>query len=280
MVEAIKIRGHPEEELMQMDPVPLRALLRERTHHTIEIPIYGILQGKDRAPKDFGWQVRFLLDIWRKRGLPVEAPDLQWAQELLGYAEKLGAGEPVPVKTELPLAFSDQEMAAVKKLIFERRSVRSWVERKVPNDMIEEILEAGRAAPGACNLNPLRFIVIEDPEEAKLVWSDIPVENAVIIVLCQDMRSYEVVGHERFAPQNVYFDAAAAADHMLLMAHALGLGGVWLTHPENTSQKIREYYGLPDYYRVPLHIAVGWPEIGSIKSGRMKLEEMMIRKRT
>ncbi len=71
---------------------------------------------------------------------------------------------------------------------------------------------------------------------------------------------------------------------MLLMAHALGLGGVWLSElkktskTEDTGNKFKEKYGLPDYLHVDLHIAVGWTAIGSIKSARPPLEDLVIRR--
>jgi dTDP-4-dehydrorhamnose reductase len=143
-------------------------------------------------------------------------------------------------------------------------------------EMIQQILDAGRAAPNGCNLNLVRFIVIKDPEEAKMVWSDIPTDHAVIIVICFDERSRQVVGQHLSVPQNAGYDAAAAADHMLLMAHALGLGGIWLTRTEESAKKFKEQYGLPDYIQVALHIAVGWPAIGTYKSARMPLQEMIL----
>jgi nitroreductase len=60
------------------------------------------------------------------------------------------------------------------------------------------------------------------------------------------------------------------------MAHALGLGAVWLTCTEKTAKTFKEKYGLPDYIEQALHIAVGWPAIATIKSERMPLSEMMI----
>jgi len=62
---------------------------------------------------------------------------------------------------------------------------------------------------------------------------------------------------------------------------ALGLGAVWLSErkvPESTGQRFKEQYGLPDYIEVALHIAVGWPAIGTIKSKRVPLSDMMIRR--
>jgi nitroreductase len=67
-----------------------------------------------------------------------------------------------------------------------------------------------------------------------------------------------------------------------LMAHALGLGGIWLSKTvkshatEDTGLKFKQLYGLPDYIEVAMHIAVGWTAIGSIKSKRMPLSAMML----
>jgi len=72
------------------------------------------------------------------------------------------------------------------------------------------------------------------------------------------------------------FDAAAAADHMCLMAHALGLGAVWLSCTEKTANTFKKKYGLPDYIKQAPHIIVGWTAIGSIKSLKMPLSEMII----
>jgi nitroreductase len=94
--------------------------------------------------------------------------------------------------------------------------------------MIEKVLEAGRAAPTGCNLDEVRFIVLRTLEEKKICWSDISTESAVMIVIGYDKRPSHAVGQDlpESVPQNVGFDCGAASDHMLLMAHALDLGGI------------------------------------------------------
>jgi hypothetical protein len=62
------------------------------------------------------------------------------------------------------------------------------------------------------------------------------------------------------------------------MAHALGLGAVWLTCTKKTAQTFKKKYGLPDYVEQAMHIAIGWPAMGTIKSERMPLSEMIITK--
>jgi len=284
MVEQVKITlrhaTYSKEDLMQMEHETLRALLHERTHHRIEVPLYSVLlESENRKISSFGDQAQLVFDVWRERGFPEDAPDIKWVKKYLDIAEKIRSGEKVELEEKIPPPFTSEEMAVVNKLIYERRSYRNWIKKEVPDDMIEQILEAGRAAPNGCNLNLVRFIVIKGPEEAKMVYSDIATENAVLIVFCYDERSRQVVGQDQRVPQNAGFDAAAAADHMLLMAHALGLGGVWLTCTKETAQKFKEQYGLPDYIGVALHIAIGWPATGTIKSLRMPLGDMIIRRK-
>lgn len=274
-----------KEDLMEMEPTLLRTLLRERTHHNIEVPLYPtLLKWKGRPIPTFGLQTQIVFDVWRERGFTEDAPDIEWVKEYLAIAEKVRAGEKVELDVSLPAPFTDEEMAVVNKLIYTRCSIRDWIDRPVPDEMIEKILEAGRAAPIGCNLDEVRFVVIKDPKEAKMVWSDISTKNAVIIVICYDTRIPRVIRQDEMVPQNAGFDAAAAADHMCLMAHALGLGAVWLSKTaktdvtEDTGQRFKKLYGLPDYIEVAMHIAVGWPAMGIIKSKRMPLADMILRR--
>jgi hypothetical protein len=89
-----------------------------------------------------------------------------------------------------------------------RRSIRTFTDRAIEREKLEKILEAGRAAPIGCNLDEVRFIVIRDPEEAKMVWSDIPVTNAVIIVICYDKRIPHVVGQDTKTGEYVVYDCS------------------------------------------------------------------------
>jgi nitroreductase len=272
-----------KEDLVQLDPAILRALLRERTHHNIEVPLYPtLLKWKGKPIPSFGLQAQMTFNVWKERGLPEDAPDIQWVKEYLEIAEKIRTGKIVDLQVPLPTPFTSEEMAVVNKLIYTRCSIRDWLPKPVPDWMIKQILEAGRAAPIGCNLDEVRFVVIKDPEEEKMIWSDISTKNAVIIVICYDTRIPEAIGQDKFVPHNPGFDCAAAADHMLLMAHALGLGAVWLSKTvkshatEDTGLKFKKLYGLPDYIEVALHIAVGWPACGTIKSKRIPLSEMML----
>lgn len=275
--------AYEKEDLMKMDPELLRALLRERVHHNIEVPFYPFLRKwkGDSKPK-FGQQAQMVFDVWKERGFTQDDPDIQWAKEYVEFAEKIRNGGKIEYNKPFSKPFNNKEMEVVNKLIYGRNSIRDWDDKLVPDEMIEKILEAGRAAPIGCNLDEVRFIILRDPKEIEMIWSDIPIKNAVVIVICYDKRIPQVVAQDKIVPHNAGFDAASAADHMLLMAHALGLGGIWLSRTaksektEDTGKKFKETYGLPEYIEVALHIAVGWPVIGTIKTKRMPLSNMII----
>jgi len=118
-----------------------------------------------------------------------------------------------------------------------------------------------------------------------MIWSDISTKNAAaIIVVCHDKRAAQAIGHDRLVPQNPGFDAAAAGTQMLLMAHALGLGAVWLselketTKTSDTGKEFKKRFGLPNHIEVHFHLAIGWTAIGSIKSARPDLAALVIRR--
>jgi nitroreductase len=274
----MKVHGFTEEELMEVDPVILRAIIHERIHHTIEVNMYRIMRGKRGMPPNFGEVAEFLLDIWKRRGLPTDAPDIQWCLNYIGFARMLRMGGDLDLGTELPEPFGEEEMKTVDKLIFERRSIRQFKDRSVPDEMIRKILLAGLYAPHGCNVGCTRYLVLRDPEEWKLVRSDIPIENCVMIVVLQDMRMYKALRFDEHVPQNIYYDVAAAADHICLMAHAYGLGACWLTHGEETQKRLREHFGLHEEIVSRNHIVLGWPDEAPVKSQRMKLEEAMLNK--
>lgn len=276
---------YTEDDLVKMEPEVLGGILRERVHHMIEVPLYPILlRWKGKANPNFGLQAQMVFDVWKKRGLSEDSDDIDWVKRYLAIAKKIRAGEKPEVDEPLPEPFTEEELKVVQKLIWGRRSIRDWIDKPVPEEMIEQILEAGRAAPIGCNLGHLRFVVLTTPEEKALIWSDISTKKAAtIIVICHDTRVAPAVCQDQLVPQNPGFDASAAADHMLLMAHALGLGAVWLSEVRKTSKTsdtaldFKEAYGLPEHVEVDLHIALGWTAIGSIKSARPRLSDYVIR---
>jgi nitroreductase len=86
-------------------------------------------------------------------------------------------------------------MLTVQEAIRQRRSIRSFTDKPVPDDIIRELLEAARLAPSASNRQPWRFIVVTDPKERarlrQICWDQAFIEQApVVFVCCADLTAY------------------------------------------------------------------------------------------
>ena len=276
MSKPLTVHGYTEEQLMEMKPDDLRAMFHERTHHTVEVLIYRILNGTRKMPEGFGEVAEHLLDVWKRRGLPLDPPDIQWCIRYIDLARRMRNGEKVELEPTPWESFTEEEVETVERLIYGRKSIRQFKDKPVPDGLIRRILKAGLYAPHGCNVGCTRFLVLKDPEEQKLVRSDIPIENCVMIVVLQELSMYKTLRFDEYVPQNLYFDAAAAADHICLMAHALGLGGCWLTHGEETQKRLREHFNLSPTMTSRNHIIIGWPGEETIKSERMSLDEAIL----
>ena len=276
MSKPLTVHGYTEEQLMEMKPDDLRAIFHERTHHTVEVLIYRILNGTRKMPEGFGVVAEHLLGIWKKRGLPLDPPDIQWCIRYIDLARRMRNGEKVKLEPTPWESFTENEAETMERLIYGRKSIRQFKPEPVPDEMIRRILKAGLYAPHGCNVGCTRFLVLKDPEEQKLVRSDIPIENCVMIVVLQELSMYKTLRFDEYVPQNLYFDAGAAADHICLMAHALGLGSCWLTHGEETQKRLREHFNLSPTMTSRNHIIIGWPDEETIKSERMSLDEAIL----
>jgi nitroreductase len=276
MSKEFKVHGYTVDQLMSMKKDDLRAIFHERTHHTIEVYIYRILNGTYELSEDFGLVAEKLLNIWKRRGFPIGAPDIQWCIKYIEAAKRLRIGEDPQLEISPWDSFSKDEASVVERLIYGRKSIRQFKPEPVQDHLINRILKAGLYAPHGCNVGCTRFLILRDPEEQKLLRSDVPIENCVMIVVLQELSMYHTLRFEKTVPQNLYFDAGAAADHICLMAHALGLGSCWLTHGEETQKRLREHFKLSPTMTSRNHIIIGWPDEETLKSERMDLDEAIL----
>ncbi len=148
---------------------------------------------------------------------------------------------------------------ATLALIKSRRSIRKYLPDPVPDEMVEQILEAGRWAPSATNRQPWSFIVVRDEAIRKRVaqhaayyfvrWAHVE-EAPLLIVLCGD-RSSRV--YRRF----LHEDVALAGGQMMLQARALGLGTCWVGGLDNKA--IAGVLRIPSHVEVVGLLTVGFP---------------------
>lgn len=153
-------------------------------------------------------------------------------------------------------------------LLMTRRSIRSYTERDVSEEDVETLLRAAMTAPSAGNEQPWHFVVIRQRETMEKImkahpYSKMLAQAPVCIAVLADV---ELERHAGFWVQ----DCSAATMNLLLAAHALGLGAVWLgVHPMADRQKaMKGILGLPDAVRCLSLVPVGHPAASAAPANR------------
>lgn len=194
------------------------------------------------------------------------------------------------------------EIDAFLELARTRRSIRRYLDKPVPHDLIEKILDAARWAPSAHNRQPWRFAIIERVETkhalasamGKQLRADLERDGAaqdvieqdiarsyqritsapIVIVVCVSMRDMDVYADTRrkkaeylMATQSV----AMATQNLLLAAHASGLGACWMCAPLFVPDTVREVLKLEEDWEPQALITVGYAAEARVKE-RMALD--------
>jgi nitroreductase len=116
-------------------------------------------------------------------------------------------------------------------LVKKRSSIRSFdKERAVPDDVLYRILNAGRMAPSAKNLQPWRFHVVRSPEMLKKIYpcySRDWIQSAPCFLIVTGKRNNAWVRNQD-GYNSLETDLAIVMDHLVLAATWEGMGTCWI----------------------------------------------------
>lgn len=144
----------------------------------------------------------------------------------------------------------------VSKAIRTKHAVRSFEDKALPEEAVRAILDSGRLAQSAKNMQPWQFIAVQDKKGleafSKHGHHATHIAGAAL-----------AVGILTFPPErrfSILFDAGQAAAYMQLAAWEFGIGSCLATiyHPE----KAREQFGFPEEWHIRIAIAFGYPIVG------------------
>ena len=140
----------------------------------------------------------------------------------------------------------------VFEAIQERRSIRSYQDKPVEREKLEIILEAGRLAPSARNVEPWHFIAVTNAEKRKALsggtWAKFLVQSPLVIVACGDKKA---------SPDWYAIDVALAVENMVLTAVSLGLGTCCVG--SFNEKDVKTTLKIPENFEVLVMLAVGYP---------------------
>jgi nitroreductase len=155
-----------------------------------------------------------------------------------------------------------EELAAEERAlekVFLRRTCKEFSSKPVPDDNINLIIEAGRLAPNAGNLQNWRFIVIKSQDQKEKLgaasYNQRWIADAHILVV---IASDEVQGARFYDERGSFFNiqnCAMAAENMLIAASILGVDSAFISGFDE--EEVRGVLGIPDDYKPQGIVALG-----------------------
>lgn len=160
----------------------------------------------------------------------------------------------------------------VMEAIKERRSVRRYQERPVPDEILQEILEAVRLAPSASNRQDWHFVIVKDGEQRRKLAEAAGqpfVGTAPVVIAGLSLNPERIMSCEVPA---YAVDLAIAMSNITLVAAARGLGTCWIG--AFSQKKAQEILGVPEKYKIVQLMTLGYPADQPRPKNRKRVEEI------
>ena len=148
-----------------------------------------------------------------------------------------------------------------KDVVKNRYSCKKYSSRKVEPEKIEAILEAGRLAPTAKNLQEQHIYVVQSEEALAKIDKVTPCRYNAPVCLIVAFDKNNVYTYPDSARESGVEDAAIVATHLMLAAANEGVDSCWLNCIY--LDKIAEEFGLPDNEEVLMILDLGYAEEGA-----------------
>jgi nitroreductase len=149
------------------------------------------------------------------------------------------------------------------EVIKNRRSIRSFKKQALPQDVINQLIDAARLAPSAGNAQSWAFVLATEQKTkqalAAAAFNQTWLEGAAaVFVVCADMNRAEASYNERGRTLYCLQDTSAAVENILLAATALGLGACWMGafYEDEVAKVVNAPVGMRPVALIP----VGYPD--------------------
>ncbi len=156
-----------------------------------------------------------------------------------------------------------------------RRSVRRYRSEPIPNELVEKMLDAARWAPSGGNIQPWKFIVVNDKNLLEITRKVSPGylgDAPLAILVCSDKEKEYRVGGALGRDYLSVSDCSMAVENILLAAYALGLGTCVVKSFSRIA--VKELLEIPEGIEPELLVIMGYPEHVPTPPPRSPLQEI------
>ena len=148
-----------------------------------------------------------------------------------------------------------------KEVVKARYSCKKYSDRQVEKEKLEAILNAGRLAPTAKNLQEQHIYVVQSPEVLAKVDSVTPCRYGAPTVLVVAFDSTNVFTYPGGKRDSGVEDATIVATHMILAAAEEGVDSCWVNFLD--PEKMAEVLGLPENEEILMIMDLGYAAEGA-----------------
>lgn len=178
------------------------------------------------------------------------------------------------------LQSKNRDFMELLDLIQKRQSDRQYEARPVDRELVVKCLEVARLAPSACNSQPWKFVVVDEPQLVLQVGEaaagmgmnkfakEVPV---IVAVVLEKMNLTARIGSVIKDKEYSLLDMGIAVEHFCLQAAELGLGTCIMGWFDE--KKVKKLLGIKNK-RVPLLITLGYPAGETRRKIRKSLDDM------
>ena len=158
--------------------------------------------------------------------------------------------------------------------ILKRSSIRQYKKEEISDGLINTILDTGRYAPSGLNNQPWRFSIIKN-EKLKTEIAELTKYKRIVLECntCIAVFYNIPAGYNR---DKDLMSIGACIENMLLAAHALGIGGVWLGEILNKKEEVSRLLQVNEENELAAVIALGYPEKSETRKSRIDLESLIL----
>ena len=175
------------------------------------------------------------------------------------------------------------EQTPLLRLISLRRSVRKYKPAPIEKEKLLACLEAARLAPSACNAQPYKFIVVDEPalkdKLAAAAFSGIysPTRfaakaGALVVIAAQKENATAWIGNQVRETNFRLIDIGIAAEHFVLAAEEQGLATCWIGWFD--AKAAAKAVGLPAGCKAEIIISVGYADENPQPRKRKTLDKL------
>lgn len=166
-----------------------------------------------------------------------------------------------------------ETLEAIKK----RRSVRKYLKKQIPNNILVKILETATLAPSSGNLQNTRLILIKDKEKISKIASacldQYWINTApVVLAVCSDDQNIKRVYNKRADLYSIQ-NTAAAIENMLIAAASLNIGSCWIGAFNDL--EIKKILKLPEHIKPHAIITFGYSDDKSLQPKKEPLRNLL-----